>query len=227
MTMAPTTALAKRRYRLGLSLFLGSSRWLRWVTLAWVVLTPILSVPLISAIETGLWAITATVFQWFVASTAGMLLYQTLPGTLAKGVTRRELTVAYLVFGVLASLGTAAIVTAGFAAEHALLALFAEPLGTWGQTLADGARYVLIAPIYFFTGVLIAAAALRFGGNHWFTAIVLVAAGGLYTGVLALEFGYYDSAVAAWAAVALAVTAALVAGTVATLRSIPVRAKRA
>ncbi|RRS00810.1 hypothetical protein [Glycomyces terrestris] len=224
-----STALAKRRYRFGAGLFLGSVRWLRWVLLAWIVLTPALSVVLADVIETGLWPITATVFQWFVACTAGIMLYQGLPGTLANGVTRREITTAYLVFGALATAGTAAAVTTGFAAEHALLAAFGEPAGSWTADLAAGARYLLITPIYFFTGALIGAAALRFGGSHWFSAIVLVAAAGHYAGVLALEFGFSGGAgmVAAWAAIGLAVIAILIAATVAALRDIPVRAGRA
>ncbi|MQM26103.1 hypothetical protein [Glycomyces albidus] len=224
-----STALAKRRYRLGTGLFLGSARWLRWILIAWIVLTPVLSAVFADVVEIGLWAITATVFQWFVACTAGIMLYQGLPGMLANGVTRREVTTAYLVFGALASAGTAAVVTAGFAAEHALLSAVAQPAGSWSADLAAGARYLLITPIYFFTGALIGAAALRFGGSHWFSALVLVAAAGHYAGVLALEYGFSGGpgTVAAWAAIGLAVIAILVAGTAAALRDIPVRANRA
>jgi hypothetical protein len=223
------TRLAKRRYRFGLGLFTGSVRWLRWPLLGWIVLTPILSVVFISAIETGLWTISATVFQWFVAVTAGIWIFTNLPGTLARGVTRRELTVAYLVFGALASVATAAVITAGFAAEHAMLALTADRAGAWGETLASGARYLLITPIYFFTGTYIGALAVRFGGRTWFTASVLLAAAGHYAGILALEFGFFgdDGLVVAWAAVALAVTAVLITAVALLLRSIPVAAKRA
>lgn len=222
------TRLAKRRYRLGLRLFTGSVRWLRWPLIGWIVLTPILSVVFISAIETGLWTVAATVFQWFVAVTAGIWIHTNLPGTLARGVTRRELTVAYLVFGALASAATAAVITAGFAAEHALLALTAEPLDTWSGTLASGARYLLITPIYFFTGTLIGALTVRFGGRTWFTAAVLFAAAAHYAGILALEFGFFGGdALLAWAAVSLAVTAVLITALTINLRSIPVAAKGA
>lgn len=223
------SALAQRRFRFGWRLFTGSIRWLRWPLLAWIVLTPIASVIAISAIETGLWSVAATVFQWFVAVTAGIWIFTNLPGTLARGVTRRELTVAFLVFGALASTATAAVITAGFAAEHALLAQFAQPLGTWDETLASGARYLLITPIYFFTGAYIGALAARFSGKTWFTVALLFAAAGHYAGVLALEFGFFgnEDLVLAWAAIALAVSAVLITALTLTLRSIPIRPKGA
>jgi hypothetical protein len=222
------TRLAKRRYRFGWRLFTGSVRWLRWPLIGWIALTPIFSAVFLSAIETGLWTISATVFQWFVAVTAGIWIHTNLPGTLARGVTRRELTVAYLVFGALASVATAAVITAGFAAEHALLALTAEPLDTWSGTLASGARYLLITPIYFFTGTLIGALTVRFAGRTWFTAAVLFASAGHYAGILALEFGFFGGgALLAWAAVAVAVTAVLITALTINLRSIPVAAKGA
>jgi len=224
-----TTALAKRRYRLGVSLFLGSARWLRWPLLAWVVLTPILSVVFSSAIEVGLWTVATTTFQWFVAAPAGLWLFTNLSTTLARGVTRRELTVAYLVFGALASLAVTALTIAGFAAEHALYALFDLPVDTWGGTLAAGARYVLVTPVYFFAGTLIGATAARFGDRAWFTVAVLLGAGGLYTGLLLLEFGELSGPgrVAAWAVGGIAATAALISASALTLRSIPIRPKRA
>ncbi|GAA1681571.1 hypothetical protein GCM10009830_30900 [Glycomyces endophyticus] len=224
---ARAPVLARRRYRLGLSLFLGSARWLRWIVPAWVVLTPLLSLLFSDAVETGLWRITATVFQWFVASVAGMWFYQNLPGTIARGVTRREVTTAYLIFGVLASVATAALVTAGALAEHALLTAFAEPADTWAGTLATGARYLVITPIYFFTGALIGASAIRFGGGNLFTIIVLVAASGHYAGILALEFEFFGTGggLALWLGVCLAVIAVLVAGVVAVVRTIPVRSR--
>ncbi|GAA2262435.1 hypothetical protein GCM10009853_014450 [Glycomyces scopariae] len=226
-TAAATARLARRRYRLGLSLFFGSARWLRWIVLAWVVATPLLSVLFHDAVETGLWSITATVFQWFVASVAGMWFYQNLPGTVARGVTRREITTAYMLFGLLAAVATAAVVTAGALAEHALLAAFAEPVDTWAGTLAGGARYLLITPIYFLSGALIGASAIRFGGSHWFTIVVIAAASGHYAGVLALEFRFFGSGgdLALWLGVCLAVIAVLAAGTAAVLRSLPVRSR--
>lgn len=225
------TALAKRRYRFGRRLFTGSVRWLRWPLLGWIVLTPILSAVFSSAIETGLWTITATVFQWFVAATAGIWIFTNLPTSLARGLTRRELTVAYLVYGALASIATAAVITAGFAAEHALLAQFAEPAGTWSETLTSGARYLLITPIYFFAGTLLGVLSARFSGDTWFTAAVLVGTGGLYAAVLFLEFNeaWFDAGPSQvfWAATAFALTAALISAFAAALRSAPIRGKQA
>jgi hypothetical protein len=227
MTAVHHAAHPGRRLRLGLGIAIGAVRGIRWLALAWIVLTPFLSILLIGAIETGLWAITATVFQWFVAAAAGRWLYANLPATIGRGVTRRELTAAFLMFGALASVATAAVVTAGFAAEHALLAASGNAFGTWGETLANGARYLLITPIYCFTGALIAAGALRFAGRAWFTLTVLVAAAGQYAGVLALEFAVHRGGadLAAWAGTCLAVTAVLVAALTATLRTVPVRSK--
>ncbi|WP_030156693.1 hypothetical protein [Glycomyces sp. NRRL B-16210] len=224
-----TTALARRRYRLGLSLFLGSARWLRWPLLCWIVLTPIASAVFIDAVDQGLWRIAASVFQWFVAATAGIWLASNLPTLLARGITRREITVAYLLFGLLASIASVAITIGGFAAEHALLALTSEPLGTWGETLTIGLRYLLVTPVYFFAGAFIGAAAARFGDKGWFTVAVLVGSGALYVGLLALEFGDLDGSgrLAAFLAGGIGATAALCVATALALRSIPVRAKRA
>lgn len=221
-----STALAKRRYRLGASLLLGSARWLRWPLLS-LAAVPVLSVVFIGALDNGLWSIAASVLQWFVAATAGIWLFTNLPTLLARGVTRRETTVAYLLFGGVASVAVAALATAGFAAEHALLDLFGDPLRPWGETLANGARYLLVTPIYFFAGMFLGAAAMRFGDRTWFTVAVLIGAGGAYAGVLALEFGDLDGRAAAWAATALGVVAVLAAASVLALRSVPVRPKRA
>lgn len=224
-----TTALDTRRYRLGLDLFARTARWLRWYVLGMIVLVPILSVVFADAIETGLWTITTSVFQWFVAVAAGGWLAANLAATLARGVTRRELIAAYLVFGALASITAAAIALAGFAAEHALLTLAAEPFGTWNEALSSGARYLLVTPIYFFTGTFIGAGAVRFGHKGWFIAAVIVGGTAHYAGVLALEFGDFVAAgrVLAWAATALGATALLVTASVLALRNIPIGAKRA
>jgi hypothetical protein len=123
------------------------------------------------------------------------------------------------------------VITAGSAAEHALLSLVAEPAGTLSESLAYGARYLLVTPIYFFTGTLIGVLAARFSGDTWFTAAVLIGTGGLYAAVLALEFNeaWLDAGpvLAAWAVTALALIAALVTASALALRAIPIRAKRA
>lgn len=224
-----TTALAKRRYQIGLRLFLAAVYWLRWPLLCWIVLTPILSAVFSDSLDAGLWRIAASVFQWFVAVAAGISLAANLPAALARGVTRREITVSYLLFGLLASLAATLVITAGFAAEHLLLDLTAEPLGTWSETLTGGARYLLVTPVYFFAGALTGTLASRYGEKGWFTVAVLFGAGGLYVGLLALEFGDLDGSgrLAAFLIGGTAATAALGAATALALRSIPIRAKRA
>ncbi|MDA1359851.1 hypothetical protein O1R50_09470 [Glycomyces luteolus] len=222
-------ALANRRYRFGRRLFTGAVSWLRWWLISGIVLVPALSAVFAEVFELGLWSVTAAVLQWFAAGTAGMMLYANLPVWISRGCTRREITVAYAVFGTLATVGLAAYLTAGFAAEHALLALAAEPPTSLGEALGSGARYLAITPIYFFAGTLIAALATRFGGDNRFTAAVLFGAGALYAAILYLEFNdaWFEPGgpTAVWAAAALALTAVLIAANAAALRSVPIRAK--
>jgi hypothetical protein len=221
--------LAKRRYRFGWRLFTGATIWLRWWLLTALVLAPIGSMALANVVESGLWPIVATVVQWFTAVTAGLLIYANLPLWISRGCTRREITVAFAVFGALTSVAVAALITAGFAAEHGLLALTADAPRPWGETVELGVRYLLITPVYFFTGTFIGAAAARFGGRPWFTATVLIGAAVHYAGILALEFDVFgrEWATAPWAGLTLAATAALIAAYALALRSIPVQAKRA
>ena len=221
--------LAKRRYRFGWRLFTGATTWLRWWLLTALVLAPIASMVLANVIESGLWPIVASVVQWFTAVTAGLLIYANLPLWISRGCTRREITVAFAVFGALTSVAVAALITAGFAAEHALLALTEAAPRPWGETVEMGVRYLLITPVYFFTGTFIGAAAARFGGRPWFTATVLIGAAVHYAGVLALEFDVFGSGwePAVWAALTLAATAVLIAAYALALRSIPVQPKRA
>lgn len=221
--------LDRRRYRLGWRLFTGASAWARLALLVGAALTLTASTVFAQVIETGIWAIAATVLQWFAAVAAGGILYANLPVWISRGCTRREITVAYAVFGALTAIALTAFTTAGFAAEHALLTLTGDAPRSWGETLGLGARYLAITPIYFFTGTFIGVAAARFGGRTWFTVAVLFGAAGLYAGVLGLEFGTLGGEwhLAAWAGTALAVTAVLIAAYVLALRSIPVSAKRA
>jgi hypothetical protein len=223
------TRLANRRYRFGRRLFTGAVTCLRWWLIAGIVLVPALSAVFAEVFELGLWSVTAAVLQWFAAGTAGLMLFANLPVWISRGCTRREITVAYAVFGALATVGLSAYLMAGFAAEHALLALAAEPPTGLGEALGSGARYLAITPIYFFAGTLIAALATRFSGDNRFTAAVLFGAGALYAAVLYLEFNdaWFEpsGSTAVWTATALALTAVLIAATAATLRSVPIRAK--
>lgn len=225
------TRLAKRRYRFGWRLFTGATVWLKWWLLTGIVLVPVLSALLADVIELGLWAVAAAVLQWFAAGTAGLMLFGNLSVWISRGCTRREITVAFIVFGALTTIGLAAYLTAGFAAEHALLALTAEAPASLGEALGSGARYLAITPVYFFAGVLIAALAARYSGNHGFTAAVLLGTGGLYAATLYLEFNdawfTLGWSTAASIALGLALTAALIAASTATLRSVPIRGKQA
>ncbi|MDN3239207.1 hypothetical protein [Glycomyces tritici] len=225
------TRLMQRRYRFGRRLFTGATAWLKWWLLAGIVLVPVLSAVFADVFELGLWSITAAVLQWFAAGTAGMMIFGNLAVWISRGCTRREITVAFIVFGVLASVGLAAYLTAGFAAEHALMALVADPPTSLGEALASGARYLAITPVYFFAGVLVGALSAGYSGGRGFSAAVLIGTGGLYAATLYLEFNeaWFDPgwSTAASAAAALAIAVVLAAGCVAALRSIPIRGKRA
>lgn len=222
------SSLAKRRYRFGWRLFTSSATWLGIWFAAGIVLVPAATVVFSQAIEIGLWAIAASVLQWFAAATAGTIILANLPMWISRGCTRREITVAFCIFGALTTVAFTAFTTAGFAAEHALLALTSEAPRGWGDTLGMGARYLMITPIYFFAGAFLGAAAARFGGRTWFTVSALVGVAGLYMVVLPLEFtplgdgGRFIPGTGA----AVALIAALVVACALTLRSIPVPAKR-
>jgi hypothetical protein len=223
------TRLAIRRYRFGWRLFTGAANWLGiWLAVG-LILVPLLAVTFSDVIETGLWSIAATVLQWFGAATAGTVIYANLPVWIARGCTRREITIAFAVFGVLTTVVLTAFITAGFAAEHALLALTADAPRTWSDTVLMGVRYLAITPIYFFAGTFIGVAAARFGGTVWFTPAVLIGAAALYAGVLFLEFDVLGGEwrPVPWAGAALAVTAVLTAAYALALRSLPVSAKGA
>jgi hypothetical protein len=228
--MTAETALANRRYRLGLAMFTDAVRWLRWWLLAGLVLAAA-GGPLIvlawGGTDSGVWDAAAAVLQWFAAVTAGVFLNGNLVGLITRGVTRRELTVAFLVFGALASAGFAVFATAGYAIEHVALGLAARPLDTLAGVFTSGARYLLVTPVYFFAGAAVIAVALRIGKEGAFmTVVFLLFPALLISGTLGFDiFGQSLSGAAAfavWLAAGTAFLAALVAAVVLSLRSLPV-----
>ncbi|HEX2144128.1 MAG TPA: hypothetical protein VHG10_06440 [Glycomyces sp.] len=235
-TNALRTGLDRRRYRLGRRQFTASVRLLRYWLLSAAAIVLIGS-PAVALIWHGsditLWAPTISILQWFAAAIAGMWLASTVPSLIANGLTRKELTAAFLVFGALTGLTLGILAVVGFAAEHALLAAVAEPLDTWGQAIAKGARYLLVAPVYFFAGAAVVALALRFGKEGAFlVTLLLVVPLTIFAGTLSLEFFGYGVdvdtwAFATWLAAGLAFLAALIATVVLALRSIPIRPKGA
>lgn len=231
-----TTVLNQRPFRLGLREFKSAAHLIRyWI--AFGLALAVIGTPTAAVIwpdaDIILWAASISVLQWFAAATAGIWLYNYLPVYLAHGVTRREITVAYLVFGALATAALFAIAVAGFAAEHAMLALVAEPLDTWGEAFAKSARYLLVTPVYFFAGAAVTALALRLGKGAAFVATTfLLVPTAVFAGTLAIEFFDYDFDAGAWTFLAwlgsgLAFLAALVATVVLALRSVPIQGKQA
>lgn len=225
------TRLAQRRYRFGRRLFTGATAWLKWWLLTGIVLVPALSALFADVFEVGLWSIAAAVLQWFAAGTAGMMLFGNLAVWVSRGCTRREITIAFIVFGALASVALPAYLTLGFLTEHALMALVDEPPTSLGAALGSGVRYLAITPVYCFAGILVAALASRYSGSRGFTAAVLFGTGGLYAATLYLEFNdaWFDPgwSTAASAAAGVLLAIALAAGCAGVLRSIPVRGKQA
>jgi hypothetical protein len=113
-----------------------------------------------------------------------------------------------------------------------MLALVAEPLDTWGEALAKGARYLLISPVYCFAGAAVIALALRIGKQAAFVAALFLLFPALvFAGTLSIEFFDYGLdagtwAFATWLGTGLAFLAVLVATVALSLRSIAIHPKQ-
>lgn len=230
-----TTALSRRRYRLGLRLFTGAIAWTRY----WILIGTVLSIAATAVVaavrpdfEFSTWRFMVSVLQWFPAVTAGIWLYALLPVYISRGLTRREITVAFIVFGVLASAAAGLFAVLGFLAEHAVLDLVAEPLDTWGGALASGARYLLVAPVYVFGATAVSSLAIRIGDGSALIAVPIALAALVYAGTLVIEFfeltvNSGEWTLLSWIIGGLALSAALVATSSLALRAAPIRAKKA
>ncbi|GAB4002756.1 hypothetical protein GCM10029992_41860 [Glycomyces albus] len=77
-------------------------------------------------------------------------------------MTRREYIKGHAIHGLLATAAMAALATAGFLGEHALLTTVTSPDGSWGDALVSGLRYLVVTPLYFFAGAALGALGTRF-----------------------------------------------------------------
>ncbi|THV38440.1 hypothetical protein [Glycomyces buryatensis] len=230
-----STVLDNRRYRYGLRIFTDVARSSRyWILGALFLCTAATAVTaqIWPGADFSIWGVAVSILQWFPAALGGVYLFTMLPIMISLGLTRREFTVAFAVFGILAALASALIAIAGALAEHAVLELVAEPLNTWGGDFAAGARYLMIAPIYTLGGMAVSALTIRIGNGSALLAAPLVLAALIYAGTLMIEFfevtvNAHDWTFAAWIGSGLVALAALAAVYTLSLRSVPIRPKRA
>lgn len=229
--------LARRRYRLGARMFLRSAKpFLWWLAIAApVVLAVSIFFADVFAEETGLWIIAASVFQWFVGVTAGIVIHQVMPPLMAAGLTRREITAALGVFGGLLCAAAVLLVAAGLFAEHALLAAFAdEPLTVasrverpdLGETAARAARYLVVTPLYCSAGLTVGAAAMRLRPSRLQVPLLLSVASVLVLACMWFEFASRWGS-PAWLLAGGALLAVTATAFVLLMRDVPMRPKRA
>lgn len=235
MTMNAT--LSQRRYRLGAHMFTRTARSFLWWLAIGVPVTFAVSIAFadVFAREMSIWIITASVFQWFVAVSAGIVIHQVLPSLIATGLTRREITAAFGVFGGLLCAAAVLLVAAGLFAEHALLTAFAdEPLtvasrvepSTFGETAARAARYLVVTPLYCSAGLAVGAAAMRLRSGGLQVPILLSAASVLALACMWFEYTSRWGA-PAWLLAGFAFLAVTATAFVLLMRGAPIHAKRA
>lgn len=217
--------LAQRRYRLGARLFTRTARSFLWWLIGGAAVTFTISAVFADVLDMAAWAVTASIFQWFVAVSAGMVIPLLLPAQIAMGLTRREVTGALGVFGALLCAGAVLIVAVGFLAEYVLLSALAEPPSSFSGALAQAARYLVVTPLYCIAGMVIGAVGARMRNNGVHASALLVAGAALAAVCMWFEYSAPWSAV--WAATALAFLGASTAVFTLVLRSIPIHPKRA
>lgn len=216
--------LSQRRYRLGSRMFIRTARSFLWWLAAGTPLTFAISIVFVDELDIGAWAVTGSIFQWFVGVSAGIAIHQVLPTQIATGLTRREIIGAFGVFGALLCAAAVLLVAAGFLAEHALLAAVAEPPVTLGETAAQAARYVVVTPLYCSVGLALGAAEvrLRLGGLN---VLALLSAAAVLA--VACMWAEYSSAwTPEWIVAGLTLLAVMATAFVLFMRAAPVHPKR-
>lgn len=217
--------LTQRRYRLGAHMFTRAARSFLWWLIPGALLTFGISVVFADELEIGAWTITASVFQWFVAVSAGVVIHQVMPSLVATGLTRREITAGLGVFGALLCAASVLLVAAGLFAEYALLAAVAEPPATLGETAGQAARYLLVTPLYCATGLFIGASEMRMRWRSFQLPAVFATA--ILLGGACMWLEYSQPWTLAATAAALALLAATAAAFVLCMRGAPIHPKQA
>jgi hypothetical protein len=200
MSSLANLSLPNRRFALGLGLAGEGLKYFKYWIAAAVVLAFLgpLALSLSTEIELSTWFYTANVGKWFTAFVAGGFLYALVPNMIAAGLTRRELSAAMGVFGLLWSIAIGVLVFAGLLAERVFYDAMGwtqgiqlndtiTTLGSWGETAAFAAVYPLMYLAYFAAGAAIGAAAYRWEGSGWLLLVPVLPV------VFSLDNALYDT----------------------------------
>lgn len=192
--------LPNRRFALGASLAVEAVKYFKYWILAAVVIAFLgpLALSQYRDIDLSTWYYTANIGKWFTAFVAGGFLFTLVPNMIAAGMTRRELSVAMGVFGLLWSAALGALVFAGILAERAYYEAMGwsqgidaegaiSAIGTWGETAAFAAVYPLMYLAYFAAGAVIGAAAYRWENSGWLILVPILPV------VFSLDNAVYDT----------------------------------
>jgi hypothetical protein len=180
MTAHQNLSLANRRYAYGAGITGEGLKYFKYWIIAAVLIAFLGPLALSRYTDIGLstWYYTGNIAKWFTAFVAGGFVHALVPGLVAAGMTRRELSVSMGVFGLLWSAALGVLVMAGHLAERAYYDAMGwsqgidangtiAPIGTWGETAAFAAVYPLMYLVYFAAGTVIGAAAYRWENAGW------------------------------------------------------------
>lgn len=185
--MTAASALAKRRYGLGLGLTGEGLKYFKYWIIAAVLVSFLgpLAISRYNDIDLSTWFYTANVAKWFTAFVGGGFVFTLVPNMIAAGMTRRELAVSMGVFGALWSVALGALVFAGLLVERAYYDAMdwsqgidangvVTAIGSWGDTAAFAAVYPLMYLVYFAAGTVIGAASYRWESTGWLLLIPIL-----------------------------------------------------
>lgn len=180
-------SLANRRYLLGAALSGEGLKYFKYWIIA-SILIPFLGPLLLSQyaeIDLSTWVYAANIGKWFTAFVGGGFVFTLVPNMIAAGMTRRELSVAVGVFGLVWSAVLGATVFAGLLAERAYYDAMGwsqgidadgsvSAIGSWSETAAFAAVYPLLYLAYFAAGAVIGAAAYRWESTGWLLLVPIL-----------------------------------------------------
>ncbi|MBO3733174.1 hypothetical protein [Glycomyces niveus] len=192
--------LPNRRFALGAGFAVEAVKYFKYWILAAVAIAFLgpLALSQYRDIDLSTWYYTANIAKWFTSFVAGGFLFTLVPNMIAAGMTRRELSVAMGVFGLLWSAALGALVFAGILAERAYYGAMGwsqgidaqgtiSAIGTWGETAAFAAVYPLMYLAYFAAGAVIGAAAYRWENSGWLLLVPILPV------VFSLDNAVYDT----------------------------------
>ncbi|MCC3764411.1 hypothetical protein K3N28_15195 [Glycomyces sp. TRM65418] len=187
MAAFPNAQLPTRKYGLGFALSGEALKYFKYWILAAVLLSFLgpLVLSRSSDIDLSTWFYTANVAKWFTAFIGGGFIASLVPTMIAAGLTRRELSVAHGVFGLLWSAAIGVLVIAGLLVERAYYDAMGWAqgvqgddsviaIGSWGETAAFASVYPLMYLVYFAAGVVVGAASYRWEGTGWLILVPIL-----------------------------------------------------